>query len=308
MQPNLYIKYNLGNEGKVGFDLSSLGESFIGFNEIFKDLFETSGISGELEINTLRISEGSIITEIAINVLTTIPFENIKHFQDFLEFTDQQLLTHFQNYLSQFHNAHKSLNDYFKENQFDLQLVAILLTAFFTRMISLTPLEKEKIVVVDQNKKKIPQRYAEKLHHMVNQRKYKKALKPLIENNVSEISISLTRVFKESVMINETNFEGYLGEEEKILPELQNGEIHSFTGEILALQSTRGEVLKFKALGFDPRFQLLVAHPDDTHKTEDFMEFYKKEVNIKAEIYRKSLYKKPELIIREIELVQQKLL
>lgn len=308
MQPNLFIRYKLANDEKLGFDLSYLGESFVGFNDVFKELFEISEITGELEVRTLRISEGSIVTEIVINVLTSIPFENIKHFQNFLQFTDISLLTQFNDYFSQLENAHKTLNNYFQENQFDLQFVTVLMTIFLTKMISLTPLEKEKIVLKDKDEKEIPLRYAERLHQMVNQRKYKKALKPLIENNVAEVSLSNTKRFQESVSINEKNFEDYLGEEEKILPELQNGEIHSFTGEILALQSTRGEVLKFKAYGFDPRYQLLIAHPGGNMKTEDYKDYYKKQVNIKAEIYRKSLYKKPEIIIHDIELVQPKLL
>lgn len=308
MQSNLYIKYVMNDQENTGFDLSSLGESFIGFNTVFKELFEISEISGELEIKTVRISEGSIITEIALNVLTNIPFDNIKHLQDFLEFTDQELLTQLHNYLSQFQNAHKSINDFFKEFPFDQEVLIVLLTIFITRMVSTAPLEKEKIVIIDREKNKIPQRYAKRLHQMVRERKFKKALKPIIENNVSEIAMSTTKVFKKPVSINESNFEDYLGEEEKILPNLQNGDTHSFTGEILALQSTRGEVLKFKAYGIEPKYQLLIAHPSDDQSTEDFMEFYKKEVNIKAEIFRKSLYKKPEIIIKGIELVQQKLI
>lgn len=308
MQPNLFIKYKSGNEENSGFDLAALGESFIGFNDIFKELFEISELKGELDVRTIRIGEGSILTEILIQALTSIPFENIKHFQDFLQFTDLDLLKNLQDYLSQLENAHKTLNDYFRENQFDLGLINTLITIYITKMINVTPEQKLKVVLVDKNGSKIPQKYAEKLHHMINERKYKRALKPITENNVAEIQISDNKIFKESIIINDVNFEDYLGEEEKILPELQNGEIHSFTGEILALQSTRGELLKFKAYGFDPRYQLLVAHPSDDRKTEDYTEFYKKEVNIKAEIYRKSLYKKPELILLEIELVQQKML
>src|SRR5258707_15880058 len=119
----------------MGFDLSLLGESFVGFNDVFKELFEISEISGELEVKTLRISEGSIITEIYLNVLALIPFENIKHYQNFLQFSNSNLLKDLNHYFSQFENAHKTLNDYFKENQFDLQVVTILITLFITKMV-----------------------------------------------------------------------------------------------------------------------------------------------------------------------------
>lgn len=307
MNSNLLIKYVEQNEDFAGFDLGLLGESFTGFNDVLKELFEISQIQGELVIKTTSITEGSIDVNNLLQVIYAIPFNNVKDFLDFLQVVDKDLYQSAGQFFNTLGHGHKTINDFFNEHQFDNALISGLVVVYFPKMISWAGKQKKKITTRDESGATISESYAKKLKQMVDKGKYKKALKPVVENNISTIHISSTSKEKYSAIIDEENLGNYLPEEEQILPELENGTVHNFKGEILALQSTRGETLRFKILGIEPKYQLVVAHPADGKKTEDYMSFYKKQVTIKAEIYRKTLYRKPEIIILDIELMQQNL-
>ena len=73
------------------------------------------------------------------------------------------------------------------------------------------------------------------------------------------------------------------------------------------MQSTRGERIKIKINEVDPPYQLLTARPADGQDTEDYKEFYKKMVNVKAEVLRASMYKRPEIILHSVEKMEQSL-
>lgn len=307
MDSNLLIKYKEQTDGSIGYDLGLLGESFSGFNSVFKELFEISQIQGELVVRTTRVSEGSIEVFNLIQVVTTIPFNEIRDLLDFFQVVDHTLYQQASAFFSAFGNGHKTVNDFFRENQFDNTVLNVLLTIFVTQMVAWSGKQKTQLTTRDDMGNKISERYAKKLKNMISLGKYKKALKPITENSVSYVQIDAIKKSSSTISIDENTLGNYLPEEEKILPDLENGIIHNFTGEILALQSTKGETLRIKIHGIDPKYQLLVAHPADGKNTEDYKDFYKQQVNIKAEIYRKTLYKKPELIIREIEIMQEDL-
>lgn len=116
------------------------------------------------------------------------------------------------------------------------------------------------------------------------------------------------KTFPSPAIIDDNNFENYLSQEEEILPELKNGDTRTLIGEIVALQSTKGEILKFKAFDLPQKYQTLVLYPRGKNKTEHYKDFYKEKVQITAEIYRKSPYKRPELLLKAIHLIQGDLL
>lgn len=307
MDSNLLIKYIEQNNYADGYDLGLLGESFTGFNEVFKELFEISQMKGDLIIKTTSISEGSIDVNNIIQVITTSAFHDVKEFLNFLQVADHSVYQKASVFFSTLGNGHKTINNFFNENQFDNAVITGLIVAFFPKMIAWAGKQKKALFTRDVEGNTLPEVYAKKLQQMITKGKYKKALKPLTENNVSQVQIAATKKTYYVISIDETNLGDYLPDEEKILPEFENGDVVNMAGEILALQSTRGETLRFKAYGVDPKYQLLIAHPADGTKTEDYINYYKKQVTIKAQIYRKSLYKKPEIIIEEIQTMQKEL-
>ena len=83
MENSLQIRYVDDN---VGFDLGLLGDSFKGIDALFKDLYELSGVKGEIELKTTEVSKGSIIIYNTIHVtLTTAPFTTSQALFDFIK-------------------------------------------------------------------------------------------------------------------------------------------------------------------------------------------------------------------------------
>jgi hypothetical protein len=154
----------------------------------------------------------------------------------------------------------------------------------------------------------IPQRVAYELNRLIQKKRgFKRALKPLIEDRASSIEISSDRKFnKTRTLINQNNFHEYLGEEEQILPHLENGETFSFVGEITSLKSTRGDSLTFKYIYKNKAFNLDLLPPDGT-STKAYTDYYKENVIVGAEVIRESMYKKPKLKLQSIYFHQKKL-
>lgn len=305
---NLLIKYQQQKDNEsLGFDLSLLGESFIGFNDLFKEYFEVSGIQGDLVVRTEKISEGSIEVFNAVQVVNYVPIQDVPHLLDFLQITNQEIYQQATTYFNQFGNFHKSANALYAEYPLTAEIIKTLLTVYLTKMFVAGGKVKKNAVELE-NGKPFPQRYITKLKQLVQSGKYKKVLKPVIENNVSSIALKTVhgQVVTEA-RVTEESLEGYLPDEEKILPELNNGDVKNFTGEIKALQSTKGERIKIKINEIDPPHQLLTARPADGQDTEDYKEFYKKMVSVKAEVLRASMYKRPELILHSVEKMEQEL-
>ncbi len=268
----------------------------IGFEETIQEVFKISRIDGDIDIKATKESEGSLVIEICIYLITHIPFEKTQDFLDFLKVADDAT---YQTALQYFNDGHRSLNDYFASNPLDFTLV----TSFITYLIGKA--RGQKRLTLDNE---IPAHYARRLHALVKRGKFKKALKPFIENEIAEIGISPKRTFANQTKITTENFEDYLSENEKILPQLENGSRHTFTGKIVGLQTARGESMKFSVNGFKRVEKLLVAYPDEGLTTDNYLRFYNKDVQIEAEIVRRSMYQKPQLKIHNIDFSQTSIL
>lgn len=132
---NLLIKYQHQSESETqGFDLSLLGESFIGFNDLFKEYFEVTGIQGDLVIKTERISEGSIEVYNIVEVLNYVPIQDVPHLLDFLQATSPEHYQQAQSFFNQFGNLHKSANALYAEYPLTAEIIKTLLTVYFTKM------------------------------------------------------------------------------------------------------------------------------------------------------------------------------
>lgn len=292
-----------GYSAEQGLDLTVLGESFIGLNMVLKEYLEISRFNGEVSIRTEKVSDGSIIVEIIFIILSSeMPFNEIRDLLDFLRVVNEAEYKVASAFFNKIDNTSKTINDYYKEYPFHAALMTIALERLAVKLWKATPFYKKSPVPNPQEK--LPKRYAKKIYEMIHSRRYKRALKPLMEEQVSYIKM---RVSEYEATADHGNFEDYLAEDEKILPDLQNGTVHNFIGEIVALQSTRGETLKVRIHDFEPKYNLLVAYPEEDKKTEDYKNYYKKTANMTVEILRKSLYKKPEFKLIKIEIVQENL-
>lgn len=307
MRPNFFIKYrgiNASNDSAV--DLVALGESIIGFDALIKDIFEISKINGEVSVSATKTRDGSLIVDILVtisNIANAIPFERVEDLLNFLRIVDHNAWELANNFFNDLTHAHRTLNDYFAANPLDYTLAC----SFVAYLIGRAKKHKQKPDLDD-----LPKDYAIALHKAIKARKFKKAISPLIENEVTSIEVSDDRDFgrESTAVIDVSNFENYLSEdEETILPDYENGKVYLFTGAIVSIQCIRGETMKIRIHGFHKKYRDLVAFPEEGKTTEDYMAFYGKDktILIKAMIERSSLYQKPKIHIREMSLQNQPL-
>jgi hypothetical protein len=299
---DLIVKYHSPEDGE-GFDLGLLGESLSGMNSVLNDLAKMTGIKGEIEIRTTRITHGSIELHNAIVLtLETLPFDNVQDFLDFLQFAAPEMVNQAKEYLSGALGVDRTLNDFFRERPFD----AFLVSQFIVAAIAWTAKQKHRVTTEDDDLGRIAPRKARKLRSMVLSGKFRKVLKPITQGNVSQLTLESRN--HNRATITDQNIEKYLPEEDQILPQFANGTAHRLTGVVMNLQSAHGEIIKIKVEGLDRRYSLLTAKPRDGQTTENFVQFYQQRVVFEAEVVRASMYKRPEFVVHDMQICQQDLI
>ena len=283
MENSLQIRYVDDN---VGFDLGLLGDSFKGIDALFKDLYELSGVKGEIELKTTEVSKGSIIIYNTIHVtLTTAPFTTSQALFDFLRIVDPVMLAQAKTFMSGALGVRKDLNAYFAEYPLDGLIIAGLLNKFVPRAIRWAGFQKHGVVTEKDGLGEISSQQAKKLRTMIIRGKFSRVLKPITDGNVRELSFTPKGQEEEKpVRITEADIENYLPEENKILPQFENGTVHKLTGRIVGLQSTKGEIIKVRVDDIDIEHSLINARPHDGQTSGDYAVFYKHDVSFSAEI------------------------
>ncbi len=152
-----------------------------------------------------------------------------------------------------------------------------------------------------------------KLHRNIHQsKKTKSFFSPILNNKVEKISLIVeTDNFdfyqNKKLDIDSSNIDKFLGDEDKILPSLKNGVEVTYRGEIVTLQSNRGESLTVHISELDEYFSSFVVYPPEGQKTDAYVNYYKKECELNLEVRRKSLYQKPKFILKDIDILQKSL-
>lgn len=301
MAVNLYIKYvGTNSRSTSDIDLKVLGESIQGFDHVFRELVKLIRLDAELEVKASKVSDGSIVIKILLILGQTAHFLTPKDYLNFFQLINPALHAEMATQFSRLSDLHMTANELASRYPLDFYLLADA----FVKLINLT--KKQKIVPtnIDEEGNTIPNKYVPKLKRLISNRIFKKAVKPFVEGEAKRIAISSKEDFRGATVINDENFGDYLSENEQILPAWENGSAIEVTGKILSLQCSHGETMKIRIAGLPRKHQLLIAHPPDGKSTEDYLQFYRQEVSIKATIYRKSKYQKPALIIATMDLVQ----
>ena len=299
--PNLFIKYTPQPQSDI--DLQLLGTSLIGFERVIKECFKLSKIDGNLEVKAKNLAPGSIVVEIALKISAEIPFASIQDLIAFYKVASPDIYAQIANGFSDFSKIHETVNDLVARYPLDFAAVAW----FVSKIIEFAKRHKRSICVEDDSGKELPEKpYAKALHRMINKDKvFKKALKPFVEDELSNIQISPGRSFGYSAEITPENFGEYLPEDARILPQYHNGQKIELTGKLVGLQKSKGDSLSIRVHGVEKAYSLLVGYPDEDHASDDYLRFYGKDIFFKAEILRKSLYQKPKLKIIGIPTLHQ---
>lgn len=294
-----------GDATKDGFDMAVIGESMMGFNSLLKDFYRACGIDGELQVKTSEVKQGSvIITGQLIAEITAQLIANPELFLEALKQVDIDLWQQLSNFLSAIGNADKTINDFFKERQFTSDIISGTVTGVVGGVLVwwLTTRKDKKL---DKRLTKLEQ----KVETLRNGRKFNGALKPLQENGYDSVTYVAQTVSNQQkqVTISDNDLDAILPEDDKILPEYENGNRFSTTGEVKSLSSARGERvgIRFGDLKFEGR--TYTAFPDDNHTSASYRNLYGEAVVGEFEVYRKSMFKVPEFKIVSLEKLQTEL-
>lgn len=301
---SLYIKYTGPNLNRTSeIDLKVLGESIQGFDHVLRELIHVLKIDADIEIKAAKISDGSILIKVLIALGSNAHFLHPADFLNFLQLVNSALHAEISTQLSSLSQLHEGANDLAARYPLDFALIS----AAIVKLIALTRKQKTALTTQDDEGNLIPAKYPPRLRRLINDKAYRKAVKPFVEGEVARIDVSAQADFRNAAEITDENFGDYLSEDEQIFPGWENGASIDVTGKIVSLQCTRGETMKFRVTGAPRKHQLLMAYPSNGQTTQDFLGYYRKDVWIKANVARASPYQKPQLIIKEIGLVQSSL-
>lgn len=323
--PNFFIHYELDESESI--DLDSFGKSIIGFNSLLKEIFEITKIDADLEIRAIQPKKWSIIIQLLIEagVHHQYIFNNLPDLQHFVQTIDPELLKFANTYFTDVWFSHENelwfwgkvwegktktqieLNNFADKRPWEFTILSTILM-YFTGKFFLWSFGRIKNI---KNKatpdSSMSKEYFPRLKKIT--KKTRKALKPIREWIVSQIWFSLDwkkgSVDKDSI-IDSKNLWEFLPDDEEVLSVYKNGTEYEFTWEIKNFQSSRGDFMKIQIKTEYGKY-LLTARPSNKHTTEEFIQFYKKQVKFKAEILRESLYQMPKIKIIpwSMELVQK---
>ncbi len=311
MNPNLFIRYKGADaDSDSQISLAEIGESLSGFHSVLENLSEIAGITIRPTIEVTALREGSVIFDIVSSwghSSTVLPFDSVDSFLEFIRLAEVPGADRIEEYFNELGSAHRSLNDWAAQNPVDFEAVKSLWHVFWAGVI-IKLFAWAGFFKKGENpqNKKVSRRKQRALQRLVKKKGFKKALTPLTEDKARSIELSDKRDFSRSAVVDQTNMEDYLADEDMILPHLENGTTHELHGTITSLKATRGDQMTLQ-IKHDGDSYNLDALPAPGLTTKNYIDFYTEDVNVRAEVMRTSLYKKPKLRLHSIALRQMEL-
>ncbi len=311
MDPNLFIRFKgTEEESDSQVSLSELGESLTGFHSVLTELNCVMGITIEPEVQATALRDGSVIVDLVLffrDASDALPFDSVADFVEFLKLAEEPKAEEVEGFFQSVEGAHRSINDWAAQNPVDFEVFKAALNVFWVSVV-LKLIKKAGFFKKgeDTKDKSLSRKKQRGLHKMVKKRSFKKALAPLREDKAKSIEVSNDRKFKHAVMIDQHNMENYLADDDTILPHLKDGVMYDLHGTITSLKATRGDRMTLQ-IGHEGELYNLDALPAPGLTSKNYKDFYTESVNVRAEVHRSSLYKKPKLRLHGIELRQTQL-
>lgn len=300
----LLIKYEYPESR--GIDMKMLGESLVGFDRVLHDIIDIAGLTDKVNYRINHVEHGSVEIYSSLHVIFTLPFDNPNDLIDFLKLAAPEMVGGANNFFSSIHDAHRSINDFFDANQFDNNVITGLVVAFIIKAIELGG--KIKSGKATKNElEAATTKQVKRLNKMVNEGRYRSAMMPMTEGDVTSIQVTSLVGEQLEAQVYEENVGDYLPDDEKVLPQLANGQRMTLTGQLVTLNSARGDEMYMRIIDVDHKHNLLKCIPSDEFSIEECAEFFKQYVTVEIEVLRSTLYKKPALIIHSMAPHQQKL-
>ncbi len=308
MDPNLFIRFKgTEEESDSQVSLSELGESLTGFHSVLTELNSVMGITIEPEVQATALRDGSVIVDLVLffrDASDALPFDSVTDFVEFLKLAEEPKAEEVEGFFQSVEGAHRSINDWAAQNPVDFEIfqkaLSLLWVGVVLKLVKWAGFFKKG---EDPNDNRLSRKKQRGLHKMVKKRSFKKALAPLREDKAKSIEISNDRKFRHAVTIDQHNMENYLANDDTILPHLKDGVTYDLNGTITSLKATRGDRMTLQ-LSHENELYNLDSLPGPGLTSKSYKDFYTESVNVRAEVMRSSLYKKPKLRLHGIELRQ----
>jgi len=305
MEFNLYLRFKGTDNDENPVGLSELGESLVGFDYVFREFARVLRIEGGVQVSATSSRRGSVIVDTLISGAQSAVhwFGTVNDFLTFLELVKGPLWEKAQKFFHEIGGIHRTLNDYVAANPVDSAIITTLMAKAFQKLLEKARKNKK---APDYSDRELPKRIAKELNKLIKKGAFKTALTALTQDAAESIEVSVTRTFDEVTIINQTNVQDYLAEQDQILPHLKDGDLEPLSGKITSLRGTRGDSMTFH-LAYQGETYNLDTLPAEGKTSKSYTNLYQEDVVIKAWVMRDSLYKKPRLKIQEIERTQLEL-
>lgn len=299
-QAPILVKYE-GPATDAGIDFAVVGKSFVGFDQLIKDLFSISKVNGTLEVRTEKIEHHSVDAFIHLYVIINgLPFDNAKHFFEFIQVVAPELLNEAKNACSITESLDDGLNTFFQNRPFDSWMISSYLVYLLGKHRGENPRDDNRI----------PDRVRQRIHSLYKANRFKRALAPLRESGYEKITVSQQQTSNANyTTITDQDLGFYLPEEDQILPFLHDGDSVTLRARVVGLNSTKGEVVTLKATELEKKPAIYHAFPPRLSDVSIYKNYFGQDVIVNAEVIRKNnnLYKKPEFNIISMEPYQTSL-
>lgn len=301
METKFFIKYDgISKYDNSSVALHDFGESLVAFDTLVKDFGHIFRIQAEVEIYATSHREGSHIADLIFRIhesFNSLPIDSVEHLLEFLKIAGEQLFEIAYEFFTDLKDFHKTVNDFGTKYPVDIALFALIIPWLF------------KIVRKQRNTEfpadpKLSDRIAKELYKIIRKNRFGSFINPIVNETAKSIEVSSDRAFlKNTMKVDDSNFEDYLGTDTEILPELIDGNEYDLRGEITSLKSTRGDSLTFQFLKKEKSYNLDLLPPEGK-TTKAYTQYYKEVVDISALVERRSIFKKPKLHLLDISLAQ----
>lgn len=320
---SFFIRYDWSSI-EDGIDIRDFWESLIGFQEFSKEILKAGKISTDIDIKVTSVRKGSIIVDIAFCTKEIHElFWSLQEFLYFLQIVAPEYYAQIQEQLMTIGNdavhTWENLETFARQNPiawwliwagiYDLIKIGFrAIGEFQVKTKSIESLPDTELVNIGKGKN-VPAGFLKQTKKMVESWKGIAFLEPIIDEKIQNIQIGDTDDHEE---VNEQNLWFFIGEWQEILPDLKNGSVKIFQWSFTGMQSNHGETMTFKSSEFKDKrnnYFLFSCLLPPQKKTEDFKDFYgeSKHLKLTSEIYRSSPYKKPKLILQDVEIEQTSL-
>lgn len=308
MESSFYVKYNSNN----AYSIAWLWQSLIGLEKNIQSAIKMYWIDSTVDLKIKKVTEWSIIFDIMVNLLANNyveVFDNlVEPFLKFLLVADRNTYNTIIQGMSE--NAlswYNSLEEFFASHPMaydGTKLIAKGIINFFlvSQAINWVEININAPLINLWTNITITSEQAKYIKKEIEKWSFNDLLLPITEDNIEKIEFWIEENENRipEFEINDQNFENYMWDWKEILSDFENWEEYTLTGKITSMQVNRWESMNYH-IEKDWKEYNLVLLPQDWDNVDNYKMYFNQNIVIRAEVVRTSLYKKPKIVLKQLQ-------